>query len=56
MYPEAKSVGQWLRHGWYVALAYVVGFFVMLAVLGYHPEAPHKGGATPAVVNQPQAN
>ena len=26
MYPEAKSVGQWLRHGWHVALAYVVGF------------------------------
>jgi len=23
-------------------LAYVVGFFVMLAVLGWHPDAPHK--------------
>ena len=23
MYPEAKSVGRWLRHGWHVALAYV---------------------------------
>ena len=23
MYPEAKSVGKWLRHGWHVALAYV---------------------------------
>ena len=32
MYPEAKSVGLWLRHGWHVAIAYVVGFFVMLAV------------------------
>ncbi|MBL8514889.1 MAG: citrate transporter [Betaproteobacteria bacterium] len=40
MYPEAKSVGQWLRHGWFVAVAYVVGFFVMLAVLGWHPDAP----------------
>ena len=30
MYPEAKSVGLWLRHGWHVAVAYVVGFFVML--------------------------
>ena len=28
MYPEAKSVGLWLRHGWHVALAYVIGFFV----------------------------
>ena len=37
MYPEARSVGQWLRHGWHVALGYVVGFFVMLALLGWHP-------------------
>lgn len=42
MYPEAKSVGLWLRHGWYIAVAYVVGFFVMLAVLGWHPDAGHK--------------
>ncbi len=42
MYPEAKSVGLWLRHGWHVALAYVIGFFVMLAVLGWHPDAPHR--------------
>ena len=26
MYPEAKSAGRWLRHGWHVAVAYVVGF------------------------------
>lgn len=41
MYPEAKSVGLWLRHGWHVAVAYVIGFFFMLAVLGWHPDAPH---------------
>lgn len=46
MYPEAKSVGQWLRHGWHVAIAYVIGFFVMLAVLGWHPDAPVKRGET----------
>jgi Na+/H+ antiporter NhaD/arsenite permease-like protein len=40
MYPEAKSVGLWLRHGWYIAVAYVVGYFVMLAILGWHPDAP----------------
>jgi Na+/H+ antiporter NhaD/arsenite permease-like protein len=38
MYPEAKSVGLWLRHGWPVTAAYVVGFFVMLAILGWHPD------------------
>ena len=39
MYPEAKSVGLWLRHGWHVAIAYVIGFFVMLAILGWKPDA-----------------
>jgi len=42
MYPEAKSVGLWLRHGWWVAVAYVIGFFVMLAIVGWHPDAPHR--------------
>ena len=42
MYPEAKSVGLWLRHGWHIAVAYVIGFFVMLAILGWHPDAGHK--------------
>jgi len=37
MYPEAKSVGRWLAHGWHVTLAYVAGFLVLLAVLGWHP-------------------
>ena len=42
MYPEAKSVGRWLRDGWHVALAYVFGFFVMLAILGWTADAPHR--------------
>ena len=45
MYPQAKSVGLWLRHGWHVALAYVIGFFVLLAMLGWHPNPPHKSGS-----------
>ena len=36
MYPETKSVAQWLRHGWYIPIAYVIGFFVMLAVWKWH--------------------
>jgi Na+/H+ antiporter NhaD/arsenite permease-like protein len=42
MYPEAKSVGLWLRHGWHVTIAYVIGFFVMLAIIGWHPDPDHK--------------
>jgi Na+/H+ antiporter NhaD/arsenite permease-like protein len=41
-YPEAKSVGLWLRHGWHVAVAYIIGFFVMLAVLGWHADIDHR--------------
>jgi Na+/H+ antiporter NhaD/arsenite permease-like protein len=37
MYPEAKSVGRWLTQGWHVTVAYIVGFFVLLAALGWHP-------------------
>ncbi len=48
MYPEGRSVGQWLRHGWFIVVAYIVGFFVMLAVSGFHPGSVTKG-ASPSV-------
>jgi Na+/H+ antiporter NhaD/arsenite permease-like protein len=38
MYPEAKSVGNWLRQGWHVTLAYVVGFAVMWALIPWRPD------------------
>jgi Na+/H+ antiporter NhaD/arsenite permease-like protein len=37
VFPEGRSVGAWLRSGWHVALGYVVGFFVLLALLGWRP-------------------
>ena len=49
MYPEAKSVALWLRHSWYIAVAYVVGFFVLLLVLDWHPNDPHKPSSTAPV-------
>ncbi|MDP2834101.1 MAG: citrate transporter [Pseudomonadota bacterium] len=42
LFPEAKSVGAWVKGGWHVALAYVIGFFIMLGTVGWHPHAPHK--------------
>lgn len=42
MYPESRSAVQWVRHGWHVPVAYVVSFFVMLALVGWEPHAPHK--------------
>ncbi len=51
-FPEARSVGSWVRHGWHVAVGYVIGFFVLLAVLGFHPQAKRERGAAtiPAAV------
>ena len=48
MYPQARSVGQWLRHGWHIAVAYVVGFFVMLAIIGFNPGTTPRGSSGPA--------
>jgi len=49
MYPEARSVGAWLRGGWHVALGYVLGFAALLLVVGWDPDAhAHRGGAKPA--------
>jgi Na+/H+ antiporter NhaD/arsenite permease-like protein len=33
-FPQVRSVVAWLRCGWFVGVAYIVGFFVMLAVRG----------------------
>jgi Na+/H+ antiporter NhaD/arsenite permease-like protein len=35
---EAKNAVAYVRHGWHVALAYVVGFFVLYLLLGWRPE------------------
>ncbi len=47
MFPESRSVGRWLYHGWHVSLAYVLGFFTLLIVMGWHPNPPHKAGVVP---------
>jgi Na+/H+ antiporter NhaD/arsenite permease-like protein len=48
VYPQARSAGLWIRHGWPVIVAYVAGYFVLLAMQGWHPHAPHKHAAVPA--------
>jgi len=50
MYPQAKSVASWLRHGWHVTLAYVIGFAALMLTLGWQPHVPENPGegATPA--------
>ncbi len=36
-FPEARNALQWVKQGWHVAVAYVVGFAVMLVLTGWHP-------------------
>jgi Na+/H+ antiporter NhaD/arsenite permease-like protein len=36
-FPEARNVGKWIRHGWHVTVAYIIGFFVLLFVMGWEP-------------------
>ena len=36
MFPEARSARAWLASGWHVAVAYMLGFAVLLGVLGWH--------------------
>ena len=48
LYPEARSVGLWVRHGWLIIVAYVVAFFVMLMVWDWHPDEPHRERHRPA--------
>jgi Na+/H+ antiporter NhaD/arsenite permease-like protein len=41
-FPEGRSVFAWLRGAWYIPIAYVVGFFVLLGTLGWEPHVPHR--------------
>jgi len=38
-FPQARSVKAWVQAGWHVAVGYVLGYFILLLVLGWHPDA-----------------
>jgi Na+/H+ antiporter NhaD/arsenite permease-like protein len=42
LFPEARSVGRWVKAGWFVPVGYVLGFLVMYWLMGWHPHDPHK--------------
>jgi Na+/H+ antiporter NhaD/arsenite permease-like protein len=37
IFPQAKSTLDWLKEGWHVGVAYVLGFFLLLALAGWNP-------------------
>jgi Na+/H+ antiporter NhaD/arsenite permease-like protein len=42
MFPEAKNTVNYIKGGWHVAVAYVVGFIAVMAVIGWEPHIPYK--------------
>jgi len=48
IFPQAKSVGSWLRHGWHVTLAYVVGFAALMLIMGWHPHQGRQAAVAPS--------
>lgn len=57
LFPKTRSVAAWLRRGWYVPVAYVAGFAVMLHLTGWSPSTTRAErsdvahAAPPAVVD-----
>lgn len=41
-FPEARSVLAWIKAGWHVTVAYILGFFVLLFLLGWEPQTIEK--------------
>jgi Na+/H+ antiporter NhaD/arsenite permease-like protein len=59
MYPDAKDAIAWVRGGWHVTVAYIIGFFVMLAVLGWFPQPKHESPSStpkPAAMHSAMRN
>ena len=50
-FPEARSVFGWIKAGWHIIVAYILGFFVLLFVLGWEP-LPYKKKS--GMANPPQ--
>jgi Na+/H+ antiporter NhaD/arsenite permease-like protein len=42
LFPEMRSVVNYVKAGWFIIIAYVISFFIMLGVVGWHPHAPHR--------------
>ncbi len=36
-FPEARHVGRWVKNGWHVAVAYIIGFTVLFLTMGWEP-------------------
>lgn len=37
-FDEARSVFKWIKSGWHVTAAYIIGFFILLFTMGWEPQ------------------
>lgn len=42
LFPEGRSAVRWVKEGWHVSVAYIFGFFVMLAIVGWSVSPVHQ--------------
>jgi Na+/H+ antiporter NhaD/arsenite permease-like protein len=36
-FPEARHVGHWVKYGWHIVVAYIIGFAILYFTLGWEP-------------------
>ena len=41
-FPESRSVFQWIKSGWHIIVAYIIGFFILLFFMGWEPQVINK--------------
>jgi Na+/H+ antiporter NhaD/arsenite permease-like protein len=49
MYPQGRSVAAWIRGGWHVAVGYVIGYAVLMVLVGWDPEGHARQPSAPSV-------
>jgi len=60
-FPESRNVFLWIKNGWHIAVAYLIGFFALYLLLGWEPadNKEHKIINCPVpgcpMVNKPEA-
>ncbi|HOX75052.1 MAG TPA: hypothetical protein PKX27_09780 [Bacteroidales bacterium] len=41
-FPEGRNVVKWIKNGWHIIVAYIIGFFALYLIMGWEP-ADNKG-------------
>jgi Na+/H+ antiporter NhaD/arsenite permease-like protein len=52
-FPESRDVMLWVRKGWHVTFAYIVGFFVLFFVMGWEPASNKQHQEPPQTCKSP---